>query len=264
MLPICIALKIISTIENISFILYVYYCHLNHLFCQILVVTPMYSSNSKKVKMQPYYYYYYRITRVPVPGVPGILPSRKLIASKRTTPELKINKFVAIFIYVHVHAPSSCCVCQVICRCHHMSIHVCTTRYRWIPWSTYIPVCWSVLSLPLHIVHFTRRNFILLHRLYNILLASGRPSERILSAARVHCTWHSKCSKERVGQWVGLFRTCFRVFHWFGLPCSDLAQNKNRIVVKKPSKKHVHPFCSLCCCCSVQCYFLFLLLPPLS
>ena len=40
MLPICIALKIISTIENISFILYVYYCHLNHLFCQILVVTP--------------------------------------------------------------------------------------------------------------------------------------------------------------------------------------------------------------------------------
>ena len=40
MLPICIALKIISTIENISFILYVYYCHLNHLFCQILVGTP--------------------------------------------------------------------------------------------------------------------------------------------------------------------------------------------------------------------------------
>ena len=30
----------ISTIENISFILYVYYCHLNHLFCQILVGTP--------------------------------------------------------------------------------------------------------------------------------------------------------------------------------------------------------------------------------
>ena len=37
MLPICTALKILSTIENISFILYVYYCHLNHLFCQILV-----------------------------------------------------------------------------------------------------------------------------------------------------------------------------------------------------------------------------------
>ena len=42
MLPICTALKILSTIENISFILYVYYCHLNHLFCQILVVTPTY------------------------------------------------------------------------------------------------------------------------------------------------------------------------------------------------------------------------------
>ena len=27
-------------LENFSFILYVYYCHLNHLFCQILVVTP--------------------------------------------------------------------------------------------------------------------------------------------------------------------------------------------------------------------------------
>ena len=53
MLPICIALKIISTIENISFILYVYYCHLNHLFCQILVVTPRY------VHMYYLYYYYY-------------------------------------------------------------------------------------------------------------------------------------------------------------------------------------------------------------
>ena len=40
MLPICTALKILSTIENISFILYVYYCRLNHLFCQILVGTP--------------------------------------------------------------------------------------------------------------------------------------------------------------------------------------------------------------------------------
>jgi hypothetical protein len=40
MSPTCTALKIISTIENISFILYVYYCHLNHLFCQILVGTP--------------------------------------------------------------------------------------------------------------------------------------------------------------------------------------------------------------------------------
>ena len=37
MWPTCTALKIISTIENISFILYVYYCHLNYLFCQILV-----------------------------------------------------------------------------------------------------------------------------------------------------------------------------------------------------------------------------------
>ena len=40
MSPICTVQKIISTIENISFILYVYYCHLNHLFCQILVGTP--------------------------------------------------------------------------------------------------------------------------------------------------------------------------------------------------------------------------------
>ena len=41
MSPICTVQKIISTIENISFILYVYYCHLNHLFCQILVGTPI-------------------------------------------------------------------------------------------------------------------------------------------------------------------------------------------------------------------------------
>ena len=39
MSPMNTALKIISTIENKSFILYVYYCHLNHLFCQILVGT---------------------------------------------------------------------------------------------------------------------------------------------------------------------------------------------------------------------------------
>ena len=56
MSPMNTALKIISTIENTSFILYVYYCHLNHLFCQILVGTvPV-----------PVYPYFYSTVHVPV------------------------------------------------------------------------------------------------------------------------------------------------------------------------------------------------------
>mgnify|MGYP003961253575 CR=1 FL=1 len=51
MSPICTALKIISTIESISFILYVYYCHLNHLFCQILVGTPSTSTSTGVVQV---------------------------------------------------------------------------------------------------------------------------------------------------------------------------------------------------------------------
>ena len=63
MLPICIALKIISTIENIFFILYVYYCHLNHLFCQILVVTPIHTCtciSTPRSVCVPWYQYQYK------------------------------------------------------------------------------------------------------------------------------------------------------------------------------------------------------------
>ena len=59
MSPTCTALKIISTIENISFILYVYYCHLNHLFCQILVGTPINSNTVYVVHVCIKSYYFY-------------------------------------------------------------------------------------------------------------------------------------------------------------------------------------------------------------
>ena len=54
MSPTCSVLKRISTIENISFILYVYYCHLNHLFCQILVGTPSHSHRIEKFVLFKY------------------------------------------------------------------------------------------------------------------------------------------------------------------------------------------------------------------
>lgn len=107
---------------------------------------------------------------------------------------------------------------QPVCQYY---IHVCTPQGTpqgtggYLSLYTFLQCVESVFSLPLHIVHFTRQTF-------NILLASGHTSERILSAARVvHCvyTWHSKYSSKY--SFRVLSDTCFRMFHWFGLPCCN-------------------------------------------
>ena len=109
---------------------------------------------------------------------------------------------------------------QPVCQYY---IHVCTPQGTpqgtggYLSLYTFLQCVESVFSLPLHIVHFTRQTF-------NILLASGHTSERILSAARVmHCvyTWHSKYSSKY--SFRVLSDTCFT-----GLVCHAATSHRTK------------------------------------
>ena len=111
----------LSTIENISFILYVYYCYLNHLFCQILVGTCTYTPKPLHVDIQSCnYYYYLNYIVIHVWYISMIHVCTHTCAHK--------YMYTRYRYYIHVLRTGSTRICRVRCTW----VHRYCTLYRWV------------------------------------------------------------------------------------------------------------------------------------